>query len=75
MTNALTADDEKWNAVLTRDAALNGTFYICVKTTGIYCNPGCPARKPLRKNVTFADTPCQAQANGFRPCKRCKPPL
>jgi methylphosphotriester-DNA--protein-cysteine methyltransferase len=74
MTTAPITDDDKWNAVLTRDAALKGAFYICVKTTSIYCNSGCPARTPLRKNVTFLATSAAAQAGGFRPCKRCKPP-
>jgi methylphosphotriester-DNA--protein-cysteine methyltransferase len=74
MTKAPTPDDDKWNAVLTRDVTLKGEFTICVKTTGIYCNPGCPARTPLRKNAMFLPTPAAAQAAGFRPCKRCKPP-
>jgi methylphosphotriester-DNA--protein-cysteine methyltransferase len=74
MNSNATTNDDNWNAVLNRDATLKGTFYICIKTTGIYCNPGCPARTPLRANVTFLPTPSEAQSAGFRPCKRCKPP-
>ncbi len=44
-----------------------------VKTTGVYCRPSCPARKPLRKNVGFHATCAEAEASGFRACKRCKP--
>jgi AraC family transcriptional regulator, regulatory protein of adaptative response / methylated-DNA-[protein]-cysteine methyltransferase len=47
-------------------------FVIAVKTTGIYCRPGCGGR-PLRKNVVFFDGVDQARAAGFRACKRCRP--
>jgi AraC family transcriptional regulator of adaptative response/methylated-DNA-[protein]-cysteine methyltransferase len=72
---AAAADDRRWAAVLARDKAADGTFVLGVKTTGIYCKPSCPARKPLRKNVTFYATCAEAEAAGFRACKRCKPNL
>lgn len=56
-----------------RDRALDGRFVGAVKTTGIYCKPSCPARRPLRKNVTFYWTPIEARAAGYRACKRCLP--
>jgi AraC family transcriptional regulator of adaptative response/methylated-DNA-[protein]-cysteine methyltransferase len=66
-------DERRWAAVLKRDRAADGTFVLGVATTGIYCKPSCPARKPLRKNVTFYATCADAEAVGFRACKRCKP--
>lgn len=66
-------DDARWAAVAARDRAFDGKFYTCVETTGIYCRPSCPARLPNRANVRFHDTRAEAEAAGFRPCKRCKP--
>jgi hypothetical protein len=68
----LSLDDSRWSAVLRRDASADGSFWSCVKTTGVYCLPSCAGR-PLRKNVIFADTRAEAEAAGFRPCKRCRP--
>jgi AraC family transcriptional regulator of adaptative response/methylated-DNA-[protein]-cysteine methyltransferase len=62
-----------WQAVVSRDARADGKFYYSVSTTGIYCRPGCPSRLPLRKNVRFHATCADAEAAGFRPCKRCQP--
>jgi AraC family transcriptional regulator of adaptative response/methylated-DNA-[protein]-cysteine methyltransferase len=59
--------------VVARDASFAGQFYIAVKTTGVYCRPGCPARLPKRANVRFFDTRDEAERAGFRACKRCKP--
>lgn len=56
-----------------RDRSLDGQFVGAVKTTGIYCKPSCPARRPLRENVEFFATAEQAQAAGYRACKRCLP--
>jgi AraC family transcriptional regulator, regulatory protein of adaptative response / methylated-DNA-[protein]-cysteine methyltransferase len=56
-----------------RDRTLDGQFVGAVKTTGIYCKPSCPARRPLRQNVEFFDTPEQARAAGYRECMRCRP--
>lgn len=66
-------DDRRWAAVLARDKACDGTFVLAVATTGIYCRPSCPARKPLRRNVRLFATGAEAAAAGFRPCKRCSP--
>jgi AraC family transcriptional regulator, regulatory protein of adaptative response / methylated-DNA-[protein]-cysteine methyltransferase len=62
-----------WHAVSVRDASLDGTFYYAVATTGIYCRPSCPARRPKRDNVRFYATAAAAEAAGYRPCKRCRP--
>src|SRR5215212_3117693 len=55
------------------DAAYDGIFFVAVRTTGIFCRPTCPARKPLPKNVEYFPSPRDALASGYRPCKRCKP--
>ncbi|HWV25475.1 MAG TPA: bifunctional DNA-binding transcriptional regulator/O6-methylguanine-DNA methyltransferase Ada [Thermomicrobiales bacterium] len=65
--------DSRWQAVLDRDASAVGHFILAVKTTGIYCRPGCPARTPKRENVVFFDTTRQARHAGFRACQRCHP--
>jgi len=52
---------------------MNSTKVIAVKTTKIYCLPSCSARTPLQKNITYFETAAQAEAGGFRPCKRCFP--
>ena len=57
----------------TRDRSQDGRFVGAVKTTGIYCKPSCPARRPLRKNVEFFATAAEARAAGYRACKRCLP--
>ncbi|HEV2081999.1 MAG TPA: Ada metal-binding domain-containing protein [Brevundimonas sp.] len=62
-----------WRAVRTRDARFDGRFFTCVKTTGIYCRPVCPARTPLRENVSFVPTAAAAEERGFRACLRCRP--
>lgn len=64
---------QRWAAVLRRDARADGHFYYSVRTTGIYCRPGCAARQPRRDNVAFYDSRAAAEAAGFRPCKRCRP--
>jgi AraC family transcriptional regulator, regulatory protein of adaptative response / methylated-DNA-[protein]-cysteine methyltransferase len=56
-----------------RDRSLDGRFVGAVRTTGIYCKPSCPARRPLRENVTFYWTPAEARAAGYRACMRCRP--
>lgn len=70
---AMTREEERWAAVCARDAAFDGAFVFAVKTTGIFCRPSCGARRPLRKNVRFFESPAIAQLSGFRACKRCKP--
>jgi AraC family transcriptional regulator, regulatory protein of adaptative response / methylated-DNA-[protein]-cysteine methyltransferase len=67
------SDDQRWEAVRRRDRGADGTFCCAVRTTGIYCRPSCSARLPRRGNVEFYATPAQAEAAGYRACKRCKP--
>jgi AraC family transcriptional regulator of adaptative response/methylated-DNA-[protein]-cysteine methyltransferase len=64
---------EMEQAFLAGDASYNGLFFVAVRTTGIFCRPTCPARKPLVKNVEFFPTAHAARAAGYRPCKRCRP--
>ncbi|QHP57255.1 bifunctional DNA-binding transcriptional regulator/O6-methylguanine-DNA methyltransferase Ada [Pectobacterium carotovorum] len=64
--------DSRWQAVVTRNKAADGCFVYAVKTTGIYCAPSCASRQPRRENVVFFATADEAQAAGFRPCKRCR---
>lgn len=66
-------DDDRWQAVVNRDAAAEGAFVYSVKTTGVYCRPTCAARLALRKNICFHATCHEAERAGFRPCKRCRP--
>src|SRR5579864_3446456 len=62
-----------WRATMTRDARADGTFVLAVRSTHIYCRPSCPARRPLRRNVVFFHTGAEAERQGFRPCRRCRP--
>jgi AraC family transcriptional regulator of adaptative response/methylated-DNA-[protein]-cysteine methyltransferase len=62
-----------WQAVMQRDRHYDGAFVLGVRTTGIYCRPSCPARKPKRENVLFFACVEDAQEAGFRACKRCRP--
>ena len=74
MENALRLDQEAcYRAVLTRDARFDGRFFGCVKTTGIYCRPVCPARTPKRENMVFVVSAAAAEEAGFRACLRCRP--
>ena len=65
--------DQCWQAVCERDEAFDGRFVFAVRSTGIYCRPNCPARRPRRDNVSFHEDAASAEAAGFRPCKRCSP--
>jgi len=67
------AEDRLYAAVASRDASCDGTFYYSVATTGVYCRPSCPARRPKRENIGFHASCADAEAAGFRPCKRCRP--
>jgi AraC family transcriptional regulator of adaptative response/methylated-DNA-[protein]-cysteine methyltransferase len=66
-------EEALWNAVSGRDALYSGVFYFGVKTTGVYCRPGCPSPMPRRENVVFAFSPARLVAAGYRPCRRCRP--
>jgi AraC family transcriptional regulator of adaptative response/methylated-DNA-[protein]-cysteine methyltransferase len=71
--SALADDDERWEAVAVRDAARDGEFVFAVSSTGVYCRPSCPARRPRRENVKFFSRPEQADKAGYRACLRCRP--
>jgi AraC family transcriptional regulator of adaptative response/methylated-DNA-[protein]-cysteine methyltransferase len=62
-----------WNAVVSHDGGADGLFVYGVRSTGVYCRPSCPSRRPRRDRVAFFDTGTAARAAGFRACLRCKP--
>jgi AraC family transcriptional regulator of adaptative response/methylated-DNA-[protein]-cysteine methyltransferase len=64
---------EAWRAVAGRDRQYDGRFVYAVRSTGIYCRPSCPSRRPAAANVVFYDDPGGAERAGFRACKRCQP--
>jgi AraC family transcriptional regulator of adaptative response/methylated-DNA-[protein]-cysteine methyltransferase len=66
-------EEAQWEAVLGRAPAADGAFVYAVKTTGIYCRPTCPSRRPGRSSVSFFDSLDLAELAGFRPCRRCRP--
>jgi AraC family transcriptional regulator of adaptative response/methylated-DNA-[protein]-cysteine methyltransferase len=70
---AIEHDDQRWQAVLERDGQADGQFVFAVRSTGIYCRPSCPARRPARRQVVFFPTCDAAEQNGFRACRRCRP--
>lgn len=65
--------EPRYAALVRRDPEADGTFVYAVRTTGVYCRPSCPARTPLARNVAFYATPAEAEAAGFRACRRCRP--
>ncbi|MBW8328538.1 MAG: bifunctional DNA-binding transcriptional regulator/O6-methylguanine-DNA methyltransferase Ada [Thiobacillus sp.] len=65
--------EQRWQAVVRRDAQADGEFVYAVRTTGVYCRPSCPSRAARQENVAFFESPGLAAAAGYRPCKRCKP--
>lgn len=67
------ADEPRWSAVIARDSTQDGKFVFAVSSTGIYCKPSCPSRRPRRENVQFFRHPDQAEQAGYRACLRCKP--
>ena len=72
-TGEMTGLDLRWKALASHDAAADGTFVYAVTSTGVYCRPSCPSRRPRADRVKFFDTPSEARQSGFRPCKRCRP--
>lgn len=72
MPNVLN-NPELWNAVVSRDSSRDGSFVFAVRSTGIYCRPSCPARRPRREHVSFFQVPEAAEQAGFRACRRCHP--
>lgn len=67
------ADARRYSQFLARDRASDGKFITGVLSTGIYCLPSCPARRPRRENVRFFRNPDEARRSGLRPCRRCRP--
>ena len=67
------AEQQFWNAVAARSRQADGAFVYAVTTTGVYCRPSCPSRKPRRENVQFFPLPEAAEHAGYRPCRRCRP--
>lgn len=68
-----TGADRAWQAVLERDRAFDGRFVFGVTSTGVFCRPSCPARRPARDRVRFFSDCADAAEAGFRPCRRCRP--
>jgi AraC family transcriptional regulator, regulatory protein of adaptative response / methylated-DNA-[protein]-cysteine methyltransferase len=66
-------DSRRWQAVLDRDGSLDGAFVFGVSSTGVFCRPSCPARRPRRDNVTFFAHAEEAEQSGYRACLRCRP--
>ncbi len=71
----ITAENKKeyYQALIDKNTEYEGVFYVGVKTTGVFCRPTCPARKPKIENCEFYETAQQALLASFRPCKRCRP--
>ena len=67
------AEDRRWQAVASRDAALDASLRYGVTTTGIYCRPSCTTPTPLQNNVVYFADNAAAEEAGFTPCKRCRP--
>ena len=73
MPQRFPSDDERWAAVVSRDRTAGGAFFYSVATTGVYCRPGCPSRRPRREHVRFHASREEAESAGFRACRRCRP--
>ena len=66
-------NESRWQAVVARDAGQDDSFVFAVSSTGVYCRPSCPAKRPRRQNVQFFRTPEEAEKAGYRACLRCRP--
>ncbi len=66
-------DESRWDAVMAKDPRFDGQFVFAVSSTGVYCRPSCPARRPRRERVSFFQLPEAAERAGFRACRRCHP--
>ena len=73
LTTLTSRPDVLWQAVALRNADADGLFVYAVKSTGVYCRPSCPSRRPRRDRVEFYPAPAMAEAGGFRACRRCHP--
>ena len=72
-TRSTIEQDPRWAALVARDRQADGSFFYSVRTTGVYCRPSCAARRPNPANVRFHASSMEAEAAGFRPCRRCRP--
>lgn len=68
-------EESRWKALIERNRAAEKVFFYAVKTTGVFCRPGCSSRLPKREHVEFFDSYKEAKQAGYRPCKRCKPDM
>lgn len=68
-----TERDPRWSAVLARDSGADGSFWYAVTTTGVFCRPSCPSRRPRPEHVRFYDSAAAAERAGYRSCRRCRP--
>src|SRR5580765_1708106 len=68
-------DERRWDAMMRRDRAADGTFVYAVSSTGVYCRPSCPSRRPRRDRVEFFENASDAVRAGYRACRRCRPDI
>lgn len=73
IAHASVENDPRWQAVCDRDSAFDGRFFFAVRSSGVYCRPSCPARRPSPANVVFYASGHEAEAAGFRACLKCHP--
>lgn len=66
-------EEMRWRAITARDASFDGVVFYGVRSTGVYCKPSCPSRRPGREQVVFFDSCADAESAGFRSCRRCRP--
>lgn len=71
--NTATLNDPRWAVIVARDPGADGQFFYGVRTTGVYCRPSCPSRRPRPENVELFETRAAAERSGYRACRRCKP--
>lgn len=71
--HSTTSDTARWQAVLRRDGSFDGRFVYAVTSTGVFCRPSCPSRRPRPDRVRFFETPAAAERAGYRACRRCGP--
>ena len=69
----LPPNETMYHALVNRDPSFEGIFLVGVRTTGIFCRPTCPSKKPALENVEFFPSPNEALIGGYRPCLRCHP--
>jgi AraC family transcriptional regulator of adaptative response/methylated-DNA-[protein]-cysteine methyltransferase len=72
-SNRSDRDEKRWRAIVSRESESGDPFFYGVLTTGIYCRPGCSARTPNRENVVFFETSAEAEQQGYRSCRKCRP--